>query len=873
MSLFGKIFGDLNDQEIKKLEPIVAEINSFEKNFADLSDEELKGKTDEYKDRLSKGTKLKEILPEAFATVREASKRTLNMRHFDVQLMGGLVLHQGRVAELKTGEGKTLMATLAVYLNALSGKGVHVVTVNEYLAKRDAEWMEPIYTALGITVGYIYHGQEFTEKKEAYNKDVTYGTNNEFGFDYLRDNMASEMDKMVQRPLKFAIVDEVDSILIDEARTPLIISSPAAKATDQYYQFAKLVPKLKENEDFNVDEKLKAVTLTDDGISKMEKMLGIDSLYEADKLSVIHHLEQALRAYTLFKRDKEYVVKDEEVIIVDEFTGRLMPGRRFSEGLHQALEAKEGVEIQKESLTLATITFQNYFRLYKKLSGMTGTAKTEEEEFQKIYGMIVVVVPTNKEMIRNDKPDRVYKNETGKFEAIIREAKERNSKGQPVLIGTVSIEKNEDLSSALTKAGVPHKMLNAKNHEQEANIIADAGKIGAVTLATNMAGRGVDVKLGGSEATEEDRKKVLEFGGLFVLGTERHESRRIDNQLRGRSGRQGDPGESQFFVSMDDELLRIFGSDRMKGMMEALRVPDDQPIENRLISRQIEAAQKKVEGNNFDIRKHIVEYDDVMNKHREVIYKRRFQILQAWQKDKEDLKEGKVPNNFKSALKPLVLEMIDEEIDRVVSFHTTGHDENKWNLEEIYETMNTITPLDSKLHLDIKDLRDRAGDATEDVKARNAITQHIFKLIHNKYEEREQEVGIPNMRLIERSVLLRTVDNLWIEHLDAMERLREGVRLRGYGNRDPLVEYKKEGFQMFQNLLAMVQGNVAYSVFKIKLASEQEKTPMEKEDLQMAGAAKTAGGQKNKPIEKKEKVGRNDPCPCGSGKKYKKCHG
>ncbi len=879
MSFFDKIFGDQNKSELKKLDVLVMKTNELESNIQKLTDDQLKEKTIEFKKLLAEKTvKLDDLIPEVFACAREAARRTVKMRHFDVQILGGIVLHQGKITEMRTGEGKTLVATLPVYLNALLGKGVHVVTVNEYLAKRDAEWMGPIYQALGLSVGVIYHGQDFDEKKQAYNCDVTYGTNNEFGFDYLRDNMASEMERMVQRPLQFAIVDEVDSILIDEARTPLIISAPAQKSTDQYQQFAKLVPRLKENEDYNVDEKMKAVTLTEEGISQMEKILGMSSIYEADKLDIVHHLEQALRAHTLFKLDRDYVVKEGEVIIVDEFTGRLMPGRRFSEGLHQALEAKEGVNIQKESLTLATITFQNYFRLYKKLSGMTGTAKTEEEEFQKIYGLDVIVIPTHKPMIRTDKPDRVFKNEQGKFQAIIREVKELYVRQQPVLIGTVSIEKNELLSNALRAAGVEHNILNAKNHEKEAQIIAEAGSPGAVTLATNMAGRGGGIMVGGKDSAAGEKEKVIASGGLFVLGTDRHEARRIDNQLRGRSGRQGDPGESQFFVSMDDDLLRIFGSDRMKGIMNALGVPDDQPIENKMISRQIESAQKKVEGHNFDIRKHLVQFDDVMNKHREVIYSRRFKILKAWEKEKLAFVDGKIPENYKSTLKRMVLQTIYEEIERVVAIHTAGDHKQEWNFQEIGEIMKTVAPMPTDLLDQLKNAKLGVNENKQETNERHAVTEFLVHLVRSLYDEREQKLTSPVMRQIERAVMLRTIDSLWIEHLDAMERLREGVRLRGYGNRDPLVEYKKEGFQMFQNLLSLIQGNVTYTIFKVGIASEKEKTPMEREDLRMLGAKEEAESKK-KPFVAKEKVGRNDPCPCGATlpdgrpKKYKHCHG
>lgn len=877
MSILDKIFGDANKRQIKKLQPLVNKVSSLEKDFEKLSNEDLRAKTNEFKKRFKSGETLDNLLPEAFAVVREASKRTLKMRHFDVQILGGIVLHQGKVTEMKTGEGKTLVATLPVYLNSLTGRGVHVVTVNEYLAQRDAEWMGAIYKFLGLTVGVILHGQSLKEKQEAYKKDVTYGTNNEFGFDYLRDNMVADLDHTVQRNLDYAIVDEVDSILIDEARTPLIISAPAEESTDRYYEFARLVSKLKENEDFNIDEKMRAATLTEQGISKIEKMLGVGNIYKISSsgggLETIYHLEQALRARTLFHKDKDYVVKDGEVIIVDEFTGRLMPGRRYSEGLHQAIEAKEGVEIQRESKTLATITFQNYFRMYKKLAGMTGTAATEAEEFAKIYKLDVLVIPTNEPMIRVDLNDRIYKTHNGKFKAVAEEIKERHKKGQPVLVGTVSIENNEKLSELLDKEGIPHQVLNAKHHEKEASIIAQAGKLGAVTVATNMAGRGVDIVLGGNPPDLEEQKKVIGLGGLHVIGTERHEARRIDNQLRGRSGRQGDPGSSQFFVSVEDDLMRIFGSDRIKAIMETLRVPEDQPIEHSLISKSIESAQKKVEGNNFDIRKHLVEYDDVMNKHREVIYKRRKEILMAWEIEKARLKSQEIRKSGSQKIKGLkqkVLEIIEAEIEQVVSIHTASDNESEWNTEEIFETIKTIFPADDSVHIKIEEFKKDAGENKDDIKARHEIAEYLIKLAREAYERKEKDLGGNIMRQIERIILLKVIDTLWIDHLDAMANLREGIGLRGYGQRDPLVEYKKEGFLMFQNLLASIQNKIAYTIYKVGVVVKQ-RSPMETEKISMSG-----GGESKisalKP-EKVEKIGRNDPCPCGSGKKYKKCCG
>ena len=918
-----KLFGDLNKKVIEQLQPIVEKVNGWESDIKKLSNGDLKAKTQEFKDRLAKGESLDDILPEAFAVVRETAKRTTGMRLYDVQILGGIVLHQGKIAEMKTGEGKTLVATMPLYLNALTGKGAHLVTVNDYLSRRDTVWMGQVYHALGLSVGCIQHDQGFiydptvqnsksqdsdegeldkerdekgsfevvheylrlVERKDVYAADITYGTNNEFGFDYLRDNMVQELDEKVQRELNFAIVDEVDSILIDEARTPLIISAPAEEAVEMYYQFARMIPKLKENEDYNIDEKMRSAILTDKGISKLEQMLGIQNIYEAKGIEIVHHIEQALKAYTLFKKDRDYVVKDNEVVIVDEFTGRMMPGRRFSEGLHQALEAKEGVPIQRESRTLATITFQNYFRLYEKLAGMTGTAVTSAEEFANVYKLDVVIIPTNKTLVRKNLQDKIYKSELGKFKAVAADVKEKSKKGQPVLIGTISIEKNEQLADALQQAGVECEVLNAKNHEKEAKILAQAGRRGAVTVATNMAGRGVDIILGGNPPDKDEADKVKAVGGLHVIGTERHDARRIDNQLRGRSGRQGDPGSSQFYVSMEDNLMRLFGSDRMKAIMETLKVPDDQPIEHGLISKSIESAQGKVEGNNFDMRKHVLEYDDVMNKHREVIYKKRNAVLTAWEREKlGSIKDDqglsgkglglRAQGDSKfTTLKQMVLEMVEKEIEQVVMNHTADESVENWNCEEIFETMNTICPVSDEAHLKLEDLTKEVGDGKGGAEARTAIINYLFDLAKAAYKAKEEDVGSEVMREIDKAVLLRTIDTLWMDHLDAIDRMREGIGLRGYGQRDPLVEYKKEAFTMFTRLLDEIQNRVVYTIYKVGIVTKQE-SPMQKakEKMQMAGAKKGGDDMKKMP-EKSEHIGRNDPCPCGSGKKYKKCCG
>ncbi len=830
MSILTKIFGDANEKYVKNLQPIIEKINSFESELEKLPPEKLKEKTAELRERFKKGETLDDLLPEAFALAREAAKRTLSQRHFDVQLIGGIVLHQGKIAEMKTGEGKTLTSTLAAFLNALTGKGVHIVTVNDYLAERDMVWMGQIYDLLGLSVGCIVHegaylydpayqaeksqiqitnDQEDKERdmvggfkvvksflrpvtrKEAYAADITYGTNNEFGFDYLRDNMVYDLENQSQRGHYFAIVDEVDSILIDEARTPLIISSPSEESTEKYYQFAKLVSTLKEEEDYKIEEKDKAATFTEAGQNKIVKQLGSDPWLEND-ISTTHQLEAALKARTFFQKDKEYVVKDGQIIIVDEFTGRLMPGRRWSGGLHQAVEAREGVNVQAESKTFATITFQNYFRMYEKLAGMTGTALTSAEEFDKVYKLDVVAVPTNKPMIRKYLADRIYKTSEGKFNAVVNEIKERHKIGQPVLVGTVSIERNEYLGKLLLREGISHQILNAKAHEKEGEIIAQAGKPGAVTIATNMAGRGVDIILGGNPASPDEAQKVREVGGLHIIGTERHEARRIDNQLRGRSGRQGDPGSSQFFVSLEDDLMRIFGGDRIKGLMEMMKVGEDQPIESGMISKALESAQSKVEGFNFDLRKHILEYDDVMNKHREVFYKKRKEILEI--------------SNFQ--------------------FPISNKNQNAKNLKNY-----------------ILEIVKKAG------------------YIEADYEKREKEMGEEKMREFEKLVCLQVLDHFWLEHLEDMEHLRDSVRLRAYGQQDPLVEYKREGHRMFRQLLDTIDATIAKAIFQ---AEFKQANAVEARQAPAAPAAKNPAGKK---------VGRNDPCPCGSGKKYKKCHG
>ncbi|MFA5155638.1 MAG: preprotein translocase subunit SecA [Patescibacteria group bacterium] len=903
------LFGDANEKVIKSLQPTIAKIASFEPALQPLSAEELKAKTGEFKNRLANGETLDDLLPEAFATIREAAGRVLNQRHFDVQLVGGIILHRGQIAEMKTGEGKTLVATLPLYLNALTGQGAHLVTVNDYLSRLGAGWMAPVYHALGLTTSVIVHDHAYIydpeyvdenqyderlqhfralPRREAYRCDITYGTNNEFGFDYLRDNMVYTLDQTVQRPLHYAIVDEIDSILIDEARTPLIISASAEESGDKYFKFAQIVSGLSENDDYNVDEKMRAATLTENGIAKVEKILGLGNIYVEGGVREVHHLEQALKARVLFKRDKDYVVKDGEIVIVDEFTGRLMPGRRYSEGLHQAIEAKEGVKVQKESRTMATITFQNLFRLYHKLAGMTGTAATEAEEFHKIYKLDTIIIPTNKPNIRQDLNDLIYRTEMDKFQAVIRDVKERNAKGQPVLIGTISIEKNEILTELMEREGLRPQMLNAKNHQKEAEVIAQAGRQGAITLATNMAGRGVDIILGGNPSEAAEQAAVRALGGLHVIGTERHESRRIDNQLRGRAGRQGDPGSSQFYVSTDDDLMRIFGGDRMKGLMSTLKVPADMPIENKMISKSIESAQKKVEGNNFDIRKHLVEYDDVINKHRTAIYRRRREILEL----AEGVSVASEPGDpaDERSLGGIILEMVRAEIASIVAFHTAADNAGEWNLKEIQETLRTIWTAGEDY---LSKLAELAKSGKNQETLRGDLVAYLSAAAERKYEELRQNFLNANLEFkeIEKGILIRSIDEMWVEHLETVDYLRRGIGLRGYGQHDPLVEYKKEAYHLYQELNNLINKQVVYSIFKtgdamilaqrqqIKLFADQPA-----KQLEFSGAAKEmhkeAAGRNTIDLvhekvrsEDGGKVGRNDPCPCGSGKKFKHCHG
>ena len=896
MSLYTLIFGDPNKKILSDYLRKVQVVNGHEDGLKSLSDQQLLGRFIKIRSFYTPNTSLDDLLPETFAIVREASKRVLGMRHFDMQLVGGMVLHEGKIAEMKTGEGKTLVATLPVVLNAVAGKGVHIVTVNDYLAKRDAVWMGPIYSFLGLTVGCIQHDQAFLfdpaigdkgenaflrpiSRKEAYAADVTYGTNNEFGFDYLRDNMVPALEHEVQRARNYAIVDEVDSILIDEARTPLIISAPAQESSELYYTFSRIVSRLQEGADYNIDEKMRASTLTEEGITKVERSLGISNIYDPEGIEMVHHVEQALKAQALFKKDRDYVVKDGQVIIVDEFTGRLMHGRRYSEGLHQAIEAKEGLDVKQESRTLATITFQNFFRLYAKLSGMTGTAATEAEEFSKIYGLEVVTVPTNKPMIRRDDSDRVYKNERGKFLAIVQEIKARHEIGQPVLVGTISINKNELLADLLSREGIVCNVLNAKNHEREAQIIAQAGKKGAVTVATNMAGRGVDIVLGGSPQDKTEAEEVKKLGGLHVLGTERHESRRIDNQLRGRSGRPGDSGSSQFYVSMEDDLLRIFGSDRMKRLMDRMGVPDDMPIENAMISRSIESAQKKVEGHNFDIRKHLVEYDDVINKHRDVIYKLRRNII---------VNAATGTPEAEQEMKSKILGMVESELNQIVSFHTSTGDEGTWDMEEVYESVDTIFPVPLEVRIQLEDIREEAGDASHDAAARTKLISYLISLAHKAYDDLEKRVNqLTVLRTIERALYLRAIDALWVDHLDLMDHLRQGIGLRGYAQQDPLIEYQKEAYRLFSELMNSVQRQVVNAIYKIaQIKKAEARTPVTQAFEQGTQISKSSATQFQNsttlPAQESTtqqqnlsvpKVGRNDPCPCGSGKKYKKCHG
>lgn len=835
LGLVKKIFGDANEREIKRLMRIVEQINGLESQISQLSDDALRGKTEEFKARAAKGEELSDLLPEAFAVTREASKRVLDKRHYDVQLIGGMVLHDGKISEMKTGEGKTLVATLAVYLNALLGKGVHVVTVNDYLALRDSQQMGVLYEFLGLTVGCNMHGLTHAEKQAAYACDITYGTNNEFGFDYLRDNMVLYKEQMVQRPLYFAIIDEVDSILIDEARTPLIISGQAAKSTEMYFAADRFVSRLQQDVDYTIDVKLRSVTITEAGVEKAERAFAIENLFDHANVLINHHIQQALKARAIMKRDVDYVVQDDEVVIVDEFTGRLMAGRRYSDGLHQAIEAKEQMKVQNESMTLATITFQNYFRMYRKLAGMTGTAKTEEEEFKKIYGLDVIQVPTNRQMIRNDIADVVYKTENGKFKAVVEEILERHKKNQPVLVGTVSIENSERLSDMLKKRGVTHKVLNAKYHAEEAEIISRAGQEGSVTIATNMAGRGTDILLGDNVPTS---------GGLHIIGTERHESRRIDNQLRGRAGRQGDPGSSQFYLSLEDELMRRFGSDNIMGMMERLGFDEDQPIESRLITRAIESAQKRVEGNNFDQRKIVLQYDDVMNQQREIIYKQRREVL------------------YSDNIRDIVLEMIKPVIERTVAAHCPSDDvPENWELQEIVDYAQGTFLYEGMITKD-----DLWGKEAEE------ITEFLYNQVLKLYDRREEEIGIEMMREFEKVVVLRAVDSKWMDHIDAMDQLRQGIHLRAYGGTDPLREYQFEGFEMFKEMIDNIQEEVTKYIMKAHVENNLERQEVAKGQTESGGGG-SSEPQAKRPVKREERVGRNDPCPCGSGKKYKQCHG
>ena len=839
-----KIFGSKNERILKQLRYLVQEINDFEPEIQKLDDQELAGKTVVFRERIAKGESLDDLLPEAFAVVREAGKRILGERHYDVQMIGGIVLHQGKIAEMKTGEGKTLTSTLPIYLNALTGKGVHVVTVNDYLASRDMEWMGKIYRFLGLTTGKIVHDMDDAQRKEAYEADVTYGTNNEFGFDYLRDNMKFEMADFCQRGHNYAIVDEVDSILIDEARTPLIISGPTDTSTELYDKVDSIMRDFKKDAHFTVDEKARHVLLTDDGVGLGEKLLNVDNLYDPRNIDKLHHINQALKAHALFQRDVDYIVKDDEVVIVDEFTGRTMEGRRYSDGLHQALEAKEHVKIKKENQTLASITFQNYFRMYGKLGGMTGTADTEAPEFKKIYDLDVVVMPTHNTMIRNDYADVIYKNQVAKYRAIVQEIKELHANKQPILVGTISIDVSEKISKMLQKEKIAHDVLNAKQHDREADIVAEAGQIGRVTIATNMAGRGTDVKLGPG---------VRELGGLHILGTGRHESRRIDNQLRGRSGRQGDPGSSRFYLSLEDDLLRIFGSGRIAGVMDKLGMEEDEPIEHSMISKAIENAQRKVEGHNFDIRKHLLEYDDVMNKQREIIYKQRCEVLES--------------DNIKSIIEDMITELVELLVNEFAIQKIPSED---WEWESLRERCRELFNVDYfPVEEDRKDL-----DA-------ELLSKKINEAVELEYQKREAKIESGQMRHLERLILLQLVDNLWKEHLLNMDHLKEGIGLRGYGQKNPLNEYKKEGFELFMSMIDSVKEQTVRTLMHVQVMGDDEIAQMEEErrrqkekELEMSRRANAAELESRQPLKRQEvKIGRNQPCPCGSGKKYKKCCG
>jgi preprotein translocase subunit SecA len=827
-----KIFGSKNERELKRLAPIVDRVNSFEPHLRELSDAELQQYTPRFKERLDQGEELDDLLPEAFAVAREASARVLGMRPFDVQVIGGIVLHEGKIAEMKTGEGKTLVAVMPAYLNALSGDGVHIVTVNDYLARRDTRWMGGVFQFLGLTVDTILHGLDDDQRRRAYAADITYGTNNEFGFDYLRDNMKFSLEDMVQRGFNYAIVDEVDSILIDEARTPLIISGPAEESTQLYYILNRTAGQLKKEQDYTIDEKARSVLVTEDGVAHAEKLLNLDNLYDPRNIEVLHHLQAALKAQNIFKRDVDYIVKEGQVIIVDEFTGRLMPGRRYSDGLHQALEAKEGVKIENENQTLATITFQNYFRMYGKLAGMTGTADTEAEEFKKIYNLEVMVIPTHRKMIREDYPDVIYKTKDEKYHAVVEEIKDCHEKGQPVLVGTTNIETSELLSRLLKREGLKHEVLNAKHHEKEAEIVAQAGQSGTVTIATNMAGRGTDIVLGDG---------VVDRGGLHILGTERHESRRIDNQLRGRSGRQGDPGTSRFYMSLEDDLLRIFGSDRIKGIMGRLGMDDGQPIEHRMVSNAIEKAQKRVEGHNFEIRKHLLEYDNVMNKQREVIYAQRRQILGG-----ENLRED-------------LLEMAEELVEDLVAEYTDQKMSEEWDLKGLedafYRQFGFRVPLKEEMDGDLQEV----------------LTERVLQ----RFAAKEQEIGPEFFAHLQQMMMLQVVDNHWKEHLLSMDHLRDGINLRGYAQKDPLREYQREGYDAFMDLIHRIKADSVGAIFHLQVRAHQEtQVEQEQRKAQRLSFSHGDGSVAQQPQERhQKKVGRNDPCPCGSGKKYKKCHG
>ncbi|HRR26313.1 MAG TPA: preprotein translocase subunit SecA [Acidobacteriota bacterium] len=920
-AFLAKVIGSRNERYLKKVQPLVERINTLEPENEPLSDGELRQKTDLFKQRLQSGETLDDLLPEAFAAVREASRRTLGMRHYDVQLIGGIVLHQGKIAEMKTGEGKTLVATLAAYLNALLGRGVHIVTVNDYLARRDADWMGPIYEFLGLKVGFIQHDMTDAERKTAYAADVTYGTNNEFGFDYLRDNMKYRLEDCVQRGHYYAIVDEVDSILIDEARTPLIISGPSEESTDKYYKIDRLIPHLIREEDYKVDEKARTVVLQESGIEKAEKFLGVENLYDPRYMDLVHHIQQALKAHTLFTRDRDYVVKDGQVIIVDEFTGRLMPGRRYSDGLHQALEAKEGVKIERENQTLATITFQNYFRMYEKLAGMTGTAETEAAEFESTYGLEVIVIPTNKPLRREEYSDVVYRTEREKFKAVADEIEELHKVGRPVLVGTTSIEKSERLSSILKRRGIPHVVLNAKYHEREAQIVAQAGKKGAVTIATNMAGRGTDIILGGKPdyemtdqldekdlasdkspvpVSEEERIKAYErwkqahdevvaLGGLHIIGTERHEARRIDNQLRGRAGRQGDPGSSRFYLSLEDDLLRIFGSDNITNLMERLGMEEGVPIESKLLTRQIERAQAQVEARNFEVRKHLLEYDDVMNKQREEIYNFRRELLAG--------------ENQRDYVLQLAEEIAQNLLDEYASSDVSPAD---WNLEDLKLNVKRLYGIDIPDEVRLPPVGKEAGNGADSVSSepipvdrlsRPELEEWLLDAIKRRYEEKETEASPEFMRWFERMVVLQILDQQWKDHLLALDHLKEGIGLRGYGQRDPKIEYKREAFALFEELRDRFSEEVVRMLFLLRPASPQEEqeimTARQRRAAQMSysggrsasafeegegagaqrAAARGGAGTVRTVVRSVPKVGRNDPCPCGSGKKFKKCCG